>query len=163
MSQRRKRDQGLFDIFNGVFELPRREIPFWIFLSIFLEKLFDTNFWHFFWVVFLNSHRRETPKNAIRKSRGKLALNKAFGSLSFFRKKFSTCNFYKNILMAFLNSPSIPRNAQNSPHLLLFDPTSQIDESQVVTPAAYVLCPLSRTPRSPPGKLGPSSSAGRDV
>jgi hypothetical protein len=52
-------------------------------------------------VMFLNSHRRETPENAIKKIEEKLTSK----FCRFDWEKFLTWTLCKNILMVFLNSP----------------------------------------------------------
>ena len=63
-----------------------------------------------FFVVFLNSHRWETPENAIKPKKSRKNWHRNF--CRFFGEKFSTWTFCKNILMVFLNSPcrETPKN-----------------------------------------------------
>jgi hypothetical protein len=110
-----------FVTFYRVFELPsprnaqkrdkqnRERIGFGFLVEFFVKTFRHDFFCKTFFVVLLNSHRRETPETTTKqKSRGKTD-NEIFVD---FREKFSAWTFCKNICMVFLNSPSreTPKN-----------------------------------------------------
>jgi hypothetical protein len=87
---------------------PKKMFCCWFFVKAFTTSAFAKRFFFFWGDCLLPSLRNTRKLDKNTKNRGKTGIE----ILCVFLGKFSTWTFYKNISMAFLNSPyRVPRNA----------------------------------------------------